>query len=667
MKDGTTVEGINSYQEYANSSPTQETYVDDKRTFVDSVDSVEKVIQSFRYMNPDTFQGAKDNNLGFMADYDKDQDYLKYDSTLSSKTLGKYKLSDDSVFSFTDSNGSFTNEFLTVKQRRSRSTHRTSPLNYEQTDNPAFHNETFKNVYGSPIIPVFIDQSKMSNQFTGDLFWKEDMATIKDMPFMGLIVAQKTISTEAEELEANSVDSNGDIYPNFIPYPLFGEALAPSRSLYDGEYAQIATTEKISLAKRYADEDGGDPNTDLYCSAQYNMNGEYVPDEGDGITGDGSSTATVAYKPYIYIGASNPLFSFDSNSSRFGFQSLHTPVRAGNKVYPWYQNKPPEEGVITPFPVVNSGSDIVVNRFNEFETAFSRLTPYNDPENDGIEYRIFNDGYYTSSDDIDISFENQVGHVVANGTNGNQRSQEGVCIDTLSGVSIGQIWVKQNDNDIVITENNINKMYQYSLWRKLGFEYNQLIPKYGKNNNIFNRSSYNQFINGNNYDQYVNMVKPFTTNNYLSSTINISGNRMPNNEDGFLMDGITQNFSNNTISTSGSSDIMGGLYLPQKLAYSYLLLFSDIVDNAIFYSGNTESLNNKKLIGTISRNYQNGNYFYSFNNGISYTSDRNKSISYINTEIRQPDGRIAFNLDNSSSIIYKIERLRQEAYLPPPF
>ena len=163
------------------------------------------------------------------------------------------------------------------------------------------------------------------------------------------------------------------------------------------------------------------------------------------------------------------------------------------------------------------------------------------------------------------------------------------------------------------------------------------------------------------------MVKPFTTNNYLSSTINISGNRMPNNEDGFLMDGITQNFSNNTISTSGSSDIMGGLYLPQKLAYAYLLLFSDIVDNAIFYSGNTESLNNKKLIGTISRNYQNGNYFYSFNNGISYTSDRNKSISYINTEIRQPDGRIAFNLDNSSSIIYKIERLRQEAYQPPPF
>ena len=104
--------------------------------------------------------------------------------------------------------------------------------------------------------------------------------------------------------------------------------------------------------------------------------------------------------------------------------------------------------------------------------------------------------------------------------------------------------------------------------------------------------------------------------------------------------------------TNAVSDILIAANLPRKLDFPYLVVYSDIVRNPSYLGGPT---GHEKLsaISYITRNYTEGDYFFSFATNWSYTADSDYVITSILTDIRLPDGRPA-PIDDNSSCIYKI-------------
>ena len=68
--------------------------------------------------------------------------------------------------------------------------------------------------------------------------------------------------------------------------------------------------------------------------------------------------------------------------------------------------------------------------------------------------------------------------------------------------------------------------YTNSLFDKLGFKIEQLLPIFGNQNNVFNRGTHNRYIDNNKLavSKLNNMVKPVTTNGFISATLNQSLN-----------------------------------------------------------------------------------------------------------------------------------------------
>lgn len=506
------------------------------------------------------------------------------------------------------------------------------------------------------------------------LFKKTDIA---NMPFCAFIMAQpsktKLAQTKATELEQLN------FLPNLIPWPFAGEIFGPSRSIYDGEYSQIASSEKTQNTLDVSDpgvqlsEDDGNH----YLSAFYNWDRQVAPVVGSATwQGPGQWTNIYAYKPYVFIGADDPVCLFDAPSSRFSLSQLGTSIRAGNKSSVWYQGQDPsKEGnvppgaataIITPFPLDNTSSADKITSFNEYESSFSRLTGFRKTGDSRL--TVYRPGAYTQ--DITIAQEIPGADVGTPGNEGGRQNAEITSpISTQAGIAIENIYGRRDNQFVKIVSSN-QPEFTESLWQRLGFDFHQLVPKFGQQSTVFNRTNHNSPVrdlqqktieeitrrNGPLTDAFLNQVKPFTTNNYISGSINVAGAKVPPGRNSYLLSGIGADIASVRLS-GAESDSLDALNLPKKLAYPYLLVYSDIVENSMFYGSSNDSISNRKLMGYISRNYSNGNYFFSFATGWTYTSDRNRTISYVSTSIHYPDGRLAL-LDDNSSVIYKIERIR---------
>ena len=223
-----------------------------------------------------------------------------------------------------------------------------------------------------------------------------------------------------------------------------------------------------------------------------------------------------------------------------------------------------------------------------------------------------------------------------------------------------------------ITYLNSN-FYTNTLFSKLGFDYEQLLPRFGLVQNEFNRSNYNRYLG---YGENVNagfvqsnMVKPFTTNAYISGAEQISFSQMTavvksgtNTTFEIVPAGNlgTQDFAE--ASTNAESDILVAAQLPRKLDFPYLVVYTDIVQNPTYYGGPN---GHEKLsaIAYITRNYTEGDFFFSFATNWDYVVDKDYVITSITTDIRLPDGSPA-PIDENSSVIYKI--VKPKAMPIPP-
>lgn len=96
--------------------------------------------------------------------------------------------------------------------------------------------------------------------------------------------------------------------------------------------------------------------------------------------------------------------------------------------------------------------------------------------------------------------------------------------------------------------------------------------------------------------------------------------------------------------------------LPIKTKVPYFLITSSIVNQAEFYGPK----GNVAVMGILSKNYQNSDFFFSFQSPITYYIRKDRMISSITTTILKPDLTTPTNISLYSSVIYEIMREPQQ-------
>ena len=119
-------------------------------------------------------------------------------------------------------------------------------------------------------------------------------------------------------------------------------------------------------------------------------------------------------------------------------------------------------------------------------------------------------------------------------------------------------------------------------------------------------------------------------------------------------------------SYSCSSDGLSADSIPSKTKIGYYLIMSDLIDKHEFI-GSANGGNPLNCIGVLSKNYENNDFYYSFQSPVEFYIKADKTITQIETRILQPDLNIPVGLDTNSSIIYTIVRQNNvpEPDVPP--
>ncbi len=226
--------------------------------------------------------------------------------------------------------------------------------------------------------------------------------------------------------------------------------------------------------------------------------------------------------------------------------------------------------------------------------------------------------------------------------------------DSISGIGITDIKIGAKDGSYISINNFNDYNYKGTLLDKLGMSnIQQLLPPYGKQNNFFNRNNHSKFLNNDNkaLSIYNNCVKPFTTNSYLTPSFNQSVNV---NNLGFGMESLD---GNNSLEKEipQVSDKLIFQNLPQKFAYSHLLVYSNIIPKYNWIGGS--QINRLPCIGSINRSYQMNDFLFLNQNNPSYEVDLPYTLSDILIDIRMPNGLPA-PLSSGSSVNLRITKTK---------
>lgn len=353
-----------------------------------------------------------------------------------------------------------------------------------------------------------------------------------------------------------------------------------------------------------------------------------------------TSTTDDAYLPYCYIGANNPVLNFDDTQSRFSFKNFHLDLMEGEN----YPITAPKTGQGPPVPIANTqASQVIISVNNSLCNYLSSQNPSSTTEGtaDGDRYlpatnikfgQFSNDGFCSAQCGIGIT-----GMSLFN----KEMFEEGALV-------VGNTFLKP-----VEIYNYYPVSYLGTLFDKLGFELQQFLPWVGNNDIVYNRGNQKLF---NKLDVNLGLgqlrtLLPATTNAYYSATempfLVTQSRGFPINNNGGIPNGVVAK-------TNAVSDEIIANNLPQKLDYPYLVVYSSIAENSDFYGGKG---GNSRLpaVAYITRNYAQGDFFYSFATTWQYTADRSFIITDITSDIRMPNGSPA-PLDRQSSIIYKITK-----------
>ena len=316
---------------------------------------------------------------------------------------------------------------------------------------------------------------------------------------------------------------------------------------------------------------------------------------------------------FTYLGANSPLFNFDGVGNRFNFSYLHTPERVGQQF---------KAGFDENYPVVGDADEecYKLNKVPSHYTFTPDLKPYNHNITElgkNLFVHNFNFGRFRIID-----------------------SQTGIFFETFGNG---------------ITE----ETFKETLWFKLGFSYNQLFTPEDQLRNCQTRidsiTDPNTTLITTNSDAVSGDVSNYN--------VNIFSNEMYSTQ-APLIQNATANPNNLTvppITIQTNSAIISADNLPIKTNKPYFIIRTSLLGEPTFQGG----INSNELfpvIAVVSKVNGYSDFFTLEENQILYTVTKAMTISQITTSIHDPDQSLS-NVDESSSIIYKIIRNRNQPNL----
>jgi len=524
-----------------------------------------------------------------------------------------------------------------------------------------------------------------------------------------------------------------------IIQPQIGEYLGYSPAFSDGQYAQAVTTQRVN-PKPY------NTITDALSATNtaYNKGAQY---------GVGLYYNIYDYYPYIHVGAVDPQIAFDAQTGRFEISDLHTPAYVGNGSWQEPTNSSNAEAS-DKVMIMNSKSSYISSL--TMAGALTLRPPGTHPPPPGLlPYPTTNQWQLGFRPDISAwtggaappgpfqQLINWGGHLNPAGGGVGCEWIDGVAgadncpvipygelyqasgpnriISAQSGIGIINLYVPQRRTDLHKFNKNPEtyglalsawqpQIFRETLFSKMGFAAEQLLPFYGKPSNDFNRSNYNEFLGTDNaliLPKQDNMVYPFTTNGYITSSVAFAA--VTNNWLGYDTVGdifpatpamnavltscwIDQTRGNNStcwlkdlppaaqlqmFSLGGNSnaveqnvivdsDALIAADLPRKYNFSYMVIHSNIIEQQSNFISGSNKMIPIPAVGYLNRNYASADFFYSFDADFVYTIDKTHILNNFEVELRLPNGQLA-RVDRNCSILFKVTKpVRPPLQLEPP-
>jgi hypothetical protein len=320
----------------------------------------------------------------------------------------------------------------------------------------------------------------------------------------------------------------------------------------------------------------------------------------------------------VYLGAVNPLISFDTSQSRFFLSGLHTPRKIRND---------PQAGSHSTNPLnPDAGNDIYQVNPTYFKDTAS--FSYNPEQRNLAANTVTADG----AADTDIMKINLLEYFTV--------------FDASSGICVEDWGVPAEHWD-------------EGLWAKLGFTYDQLHTSGSRQARATNAS--------------VNM-SPVSTNADVNSTqtmgwsVNIWGapqqlSQLPLMGTEHWKETISykdakppyvQNryvFKLGTITQPATSTRIIALNLPVKQTSSYWTIRSSLIDNSLYF--NSQGM--MPVIAVVDKSYSGSDFYFMNDSKTRFTITKPKVLTAITSSVHLPDGRLA-RTDGNSCVIYEITK-----------
>ena len=360
---------------------------------------------------------------------------------------------------------------------------------------------------------------------------------------------------------------------------------------------------------------------------------------------------------YVWTGATQPTFQYDGDRGRVQFAQLQEDNILNQKSIP-YTNAAtnPSASTGTKAGIINTACEDAVfsrnNRIDDFQ-ANAKTEP---SRNTGVRAEISGIGIYK----IWLCPEN---YEPPNNINLSSYWNNRASGQNAEGENEISYWgqTKINRDKIIkdcveADENN----WENSLFSRLGFQsHRELLPAYGKQENRFNPSTYNQTRP----DKIARGTKPLilcnavdnsidpALNTYYSASPDASGvNGIPMYSNGFLNDeSVSLQLVNQALTATA----------PPILSTSPFLLIESDICQTNYRSGRTQ----QNVLFYLMKNYQASSFIYGYGSSYTHTANQDRMLSLVNTALRDPiTGRLQ-KCSSNSTIIYKIQR--DVTILPP--
>jgi hypothetical protein len=342
-------------------------------------------------------------------------------------------------------------------------------------------------------------------------------------------------------------------------------------------------------------------------------------------SGVAEKNSTSGLLRYNYVGATNPIFRYDTNQSRFFFSQLHTPEVSGQaEVQAGDMGQTP----IPPDNTTNGGTEVykINKRVNRY-TYTPNMRPY-DVSVKG-KYK-----YPPSEPETErtISIKN--------------RNIKSWCVfDSVCGVFISDLGYDKED-------------FSRGLWGILGFSYDDLFSPITAENNRLVRvtpdrksqsliTTNSTIVSTDTRDYIVNQFGAVYFTTQIPSSSIIEYDQIVAEGGGMKVIQVDPAITQGT----NSIEIIGR-DLPRRMLKPYYTIRSDIIDDN-HYIGGENSKTILPVVAICDKQYSGNDFIFGADNQFTFTITKKKVITSITTAITDPNQSFA-SVDPDSAVIYKI-------------